>query len=223
MKSTEKQIKRSVWSIIGALAALPLIAAGLLFAQSEADILGFYWDRSGKTFAAENPAQNNIRYRLDTFSYYKKVEKRGETTIADSAAINYFFTGATLDSQVVKSGAPDRFKLVDLVLPDIYAYDYIIQLYPNDDGRGGLSIGLDTDSADITQPTGLLVINRESYRMTDLYLYYQQLEDFTRFTRSYRMTEHGGYLFPDSVWIVAARPGLLQPEHFRIETGVRSI
>lgn len=223
MKSIEKQIKRPSWSIIVLLAGVAFLAAAGLLAQSEADILGFYWDSSARSFAAASPAQNNVRYRLKTFSYYKRVAKRGDETIADSATIDYYFTGSTIDSQVVRSGNGERFNLVDLVLPDIYAYDYILQLYPNDDGRGGLAIGMDTDSADISQPTGLLIVDRNTYQMTDLYLYYRGLEDFLRFSRSYAMTEQDGYLFPDSVWVVAAKHGLLQPEHFRIETDVREI
>jgi len=219
MKSTEKQIKRSCWSIFGLAVAL---AAGLL-AQSETDILQFYWDRSAQTFAETNPGATDLSYRLNTFSYYKKVAKRGEESIADSAVIDFYLTGDQLDSQVVRVGELDRFRLVDPVLPDIYAYEYTTQLFPNDDGLGELAIGLDTDSADVLQPTGLLMIDRSSYRMTDLYLYYQSFGDFLRFSRSYQLREQAGYLFPDSVWVVAAKHGLLQPEHFRIETDIREI
>lgn len=223
MKSTKKQVNRSYLSTLGIVLIL-LAAQGVgLTGQSATDILEFYWDRSAKTFADQDPSENNVRFRLNTFSYYKKVAKRGQETITDSVAIDYFYTGASLDSQVVRSGNPDRFDLTELTLPDIYTYDYIKQLYPNDDGRGGLAIGLDTDSVAVNQPTGLLLIDRNTYQPLSLYLYYQQFEDFIRFSRSYEIVAQDGYLFPDSVWIVAARPGFLQAEHFRIETDVRGI
>lgn len=219
MKSIKKELVRPLQST---LLIILLIAAARFQpgAQVSQDVLEYYWTQAGETFAKTYPGQAGLRYKLSTFNLYKKLSRGGAETITDSASIDYYYTGRTLDSQVVRQGSDKRFKPVLLAVPDIFAYSYFLAVFPNDVGRGPMAIGLDTDSADVTQPTGLLLIDRESYQMQNLFLYYEGFEDYVRLTRSLGFSSRDGYVVPDTAWIVASRPGVLSPEHFRIETDV---
>ena len=219
MKSIKKEVIRPLQSTL----LLLLLAAGIgcpVVGQGPQDVLDFYWKRAGAIAAAKDPGRAGLHYRLSTRNFYKKLSRGGRETLADSATIDFFYTGATLDSQVVREGSGRRFDALLLSIPDLFAYPYQLSGYPNDDGRGGLAIGLGTDSADVTQPTGLLLIDRETYEMQSLYLYYEEFEDYVRFTRSFGFAGREGYVVPDTAWIVASRPGILSPEHFRIETDI---
>jgi hypothetical protein len=219
MKSIKKELSRPLWSTL--LLILLVLCAGFpLLAQTEGDILDFYWKQTGEKFASVDPGRVGKRYRLSTYSLYKTISRGGQEATTDSAAIDFYFTGAVLDSQVVRRGSNRHFSSVTVAVPNIFAYPYKLSSFPNDNGRGPLAIGMDTDSADIAQPTGLLLIDRESYEMTTLFLYYDEYREYDRFTLSFGFGRRENYIIPDTAWIVAARPGVLSPEHFRIETSV---
>lgn len=192
-------------------------------AQSRQDILQFYWNRASETWQQELPA-DTVSYRLRTVTYVKNLNKQGQVSSLDSATIDYYYTGLHLDSQQVVSGNADgKFQQVSLTMPDIFKYPYVLSNFPNDDGRGPLAIGIDTDTSGLPEPTGLVLINRENYQPVRVYLHYANDPNYVRLSRSFQFTQRDGMIFPDSVWVNASVRGIFYPERYRIETSVTDI
>ena len=213
---------------IGLVISIILLAYGLLTlspvrAQSREDILEFYWNRAARTYE-QNAPLDSLSYRLRAFTYLKNLNKRGEIQNLDSATVDFYFTGRTLDSQKVVSGdGSGKFEQVELTMPDIFQYPYLLSRYPNDDGRGPLAIGLDTDTSGLAQPTGLLLIDRENYQPLRVYLHWANDPSYVRLSRSYQFAQQNGLLLPDSVWVNASTRGILYPERYRLETDITDI
>ena len=214
-----KKQHRSILAIFAGLLALATVG----FGQSQQAILDYYWNKAGDVWQDRRNADSSLAYQVTARSLYKKLDRSGEVSRVDTALITYHFSGPTLDSQVVVEGSEEQFDQVNLLPPNIFAHDYLRNLYPNDDGVGDLAIGIDTDSLDVNVPTGMVLVDRRNYQPRWLYLHYTPEGDYTRFTRSFRFTEHDGLIVPDSVWVVAAKRGVLFTEFFRIETAVTDI
>ncbi len=191
--------------------------------QAGNDVLDYYWRKAAETFERRRNADDALRYRLETRSFYKSLDRKGQVARVDTAKVAYFFSGPILDSAVFDRGDPARFELVELMPPDIFALSYMKNLFPNDDGVGELAIGLDTEDEAAEVPSGLLLLDRRSYLPRLLYLYYEPEGDLVRLTRSFRFFEFNGLIVPDSAWVSASKRGVFFMEHFRIETAVTDI
>jgi len=211
---------------------LPAVVFGLILGvtlslaaadDAENPILDFYVQRAEHAFVSRNPAETGVSYSFRATFYRKVIETGGVAGRIDSAVIDYFYSWGNLDSLRPVSGDFERFQKTDLDYPDVFKYDYVYNLYPNDTGGQELAIGFDTRTADDTLPTGLAIINRELYFPMWLYLSYPNKVGYKRFTRSFRFTEVEGMTFADSVWEVGAKAGVFFSEYYRIETGITDI
>jgi len=110
-----------------------------------------------------------------------------------------------------------------MTVPNVFAQASEFCFYPNDTGGVELALGFDHDVSLSQLPVGLAVIDRDRYLLRWLYLYYPEHLDYKRFSRSYRLTLQDGYVFPDSIWEVGARPGIFSPEYYRLETVITGI
>ncbi len=54
--------------------------------------------------------------------------------------------------------------------------------------------------------------------MRRLFPYYDKFDNYVRLTRSFVFALRDGYVVLDAAWLVASRPDVLSPEHFRIES-----
>lgn len=200
-----------------------VLFAGFGWGQSDEDILDYYWQKAADAWSRRRNADESVRYRLTTQSFYKSLDRKGRVSSVDTAEAVYYYSGTVLDSAVFSKGEEGRFTHVELTPFDVFDRDYVKYLYPNDDGVGDLAIGLDTKPGDDTIPSGMLMLNRRSYLPSVLYLYSPPEGEMVRFTRSFRFFEYNGLIVPDSVWVVASRRGVFFPEYFRVETGVTDI
>ena len=209
---------------VAKFALLVVVSAALIaMADDQADpVVEYYWDKACKTFDTHNPATENIRYNLTAKTYYKHVGRHGVVVKVDSAEVEYYCSGSEIDSQKIINGDDSGFRNLDLTFTNVLHLEYNRYSFPNDTGGVDLALGFEPDSGD-TNPDGLIVIDRGRYLPLWLYLYYPDKPGYKRFTRSFRFTEVGGYVFPDSIWEVATRPGIFSDENYRLETGIINI
>lgn len=219
--STEKYHIRVLW-----IAMVALIATATGFADDSYGgdpVLEFYCTQAASVSAESDALRNGVSFSLLTTSHYKRVASNGRITSVDTAIVRYWFSSGSLDSQVVETATSDGIMHQRFSVPDVFNAQYRYTFYPNDTGGELLAIGFDTPTVDDSLPAGLVVIDRDSYSLCRLYLYYPHREGYKRFSRCYRMSEHDGFLFPDSIWEVGAREGVFSTENYRLETRIDAV
>ena len=219
--STEKYHIRVLW-----IAMVALIATATGFADDSYGgdpVLEFYCTQAASVSAESDPLGNWVKFSLLTTSHYKRVASNGRITSVDTAIVRYWFSSGSLDSQMVDMATSDGMMQQQCSVPDIFNAQYRYTFYPNDTGGELLAIGFDTPKADDSLPVGLVVIDRDSYSLRRLYLYYPHREGYKRFSRCYRVSEREGFLFPDSIWEVGARKGVFSTENYRLETRIDAV
>jgi len=206
------------------MVVLLIVAIGLAAMMAAGDpVLDFYVERADHAFESRDPVATGVTYSFRAHTFFKHVSRNGEINRIDSAVIEYYYSWGKLDSALAISGDADRFDDLDLSYPNVFAAEYQHNLFPNDTGGTEMGIGFDTDSDDDARPVGLALIDRDRYHLLWMYLSYPNKKGFRRFSRSLRFVEHEGRVFPDSLWVVAARDGVLFSEHYRIEVGITNI
>ncbi len=219
--STEKYHIRVLW-----IASVALIATATGSADDSYGgdpVLEFYCTQAASVSAESDPLGNGVSFSLLTTSHYKRVASNGRITSVDTAIVSYWFSSGSLDSQVVETATSDGIMHQRFSVPDVFNAQYRYTFYPNDIGGELLAIGFDTPTADDSLPVGLIVIDRDSYLLRRLYLYYPHREGYKRFSRCYRMSEQSGFLFPDSIWEVGAREGVFTTDDYRLETRIDAV
>ncbi len=191
--------------------------------QSDDDVLEFYCKRAEAVADSRDPLVHGLNFAVKIRSYYKRIGGRGQVTDIDSSFAELFFSFGQLDSLKRDTILSTRDIEIDIAYPKVFETDYEFSFYPNDTGGADLAIGFDTDTVLRDEPVGLAIIDRALYYYKWLYLHYPEKENYRRYSRSYRFHLQEGYLFPDSIWVVASDRGLLSNEDFRIETGISDI
>ena len=218
-KSTEKATR----SLLVVLAFL-LVGLVVAIAQETGDpVVDFYVQRANHAFESRSPEAGGVTYSFRARSHFKHIGRKGRVDKVDSAVVDYYYSWGSLGSQKTVSGDLSQFKNLDLTYPNVFAQDYVYNLFPNDTGGPDLAIGFDTDSSDDARPVGLAVIDRDEYYAKWLYLSYPKKPGHRRYSRSFRFTEKAGRIFPDSVWIVGSSDGVFFSENYRIETSITDI
>ena len=206
------------------MVALSATATGLADdSYGDDPVLKFYWTQAATVSAESDPLRNGVSFSLLTTSHYKRVASNGRITGVDTAIVRYWFSCGSLDSQVVEMATSDVKMQQQFSIPDLFDAQYRYTFYPNDTGGELLAIGFDTPKADDSLPVGLVMIDRDSYLLRRVYLYYPHREGYERFSRCYRVSEHDGFLFPDSIWEVGAREGVFSTENYRLETRIDAV
>jgi hypothetical protein len=200
-----------------------VVTPQLVVGQSQSSIIEYYWQRAGAVLTSHHPDTAGVTYVLRATTFYRHVNKKGVIISTDTTVANWYYSWGKLDSMttVGKPGVPT--KKINLSYPNIFDTEYKINSFPNDNGDIALAIGFDNDSAVKTNPTGLVIINRNTYVPQWLYLYYPNVRGYKHFSRSFRFREQENFVFPDSVWEVGAIAGIFTHEYYRIETGIDSI
>jgi hypothetical protein len=186
-------------------------------------VLEFYCTRSAEAANRMNPIGQRLSFTLATTSHYKRIDSHGKVSGVDTAEVQYWFREGVLDSQVVRSAPSGGSRSLSWSLPDVFAEGYLYTFYPNDAGGKELAIGFDTPKAADSLPVGLMIIDRESYLPRRFYLHYPNRPGYKRFSLGYRLSERDGFLFPDSIWEVAAKEAVFSTENYRRETRVDSV
>lgn len=207
-------------NVIVLLLAVSIMAAG---DYGDDQVLKFYCTQTEAISQRSNALSNYVQVVATAHTFYKRIASDGHVTSVDTAVIRYWFTGGIIDSQVVVSGNLDEIPQAKFDIPDVFSQDYMYSFFPNDPGGGMLSIGFDTPNDSVDLPVGLAVIDRDEYKLRRLYLHYPQLDGYKHLSRGFRLTECGEYLFPDSIWEVGSREGVLSTEHYRLESRIDSI
>ena len=187
------------------------------------DVLEYYLKKARNAVKTRNPANAGTIYSYMATSLYKYTNSHGVVGQVDTISIKYFYSWGKLDSTEIVEGDPEIFEDLVPEYEDILDQDYLFNAFPNDTGGIDLAIGFDTPNDSLPYPVGLLIINRINFTPRWLYLSYPEKQGYTKFSKAWRFTEREGLVFPDSVWIVASKGGVLGADHFRIETGVTDL
>lgn len=214
-------MKRSPLFVLG----LCLCLVGAVFSSSNEkpdDVIEYYWNKASLAFESGDPVAAGLEYKLVAATYYKHIGKNGRVVKIDSATSEYNCRAGQIDSQIVLSGDGSRFADIELLFTNIFDLDYHHFDFPNDTGGNALAIGFETDSGS-TNPSGILVIDRNNYLPQALYLFYSEKQGYKTFSRTFHFMEVDGYIFPDSIREVGAREGVFSTENYRLETSISSI
>ncbi len=223
--STEKyhvSVARTGVCFLAGLAAV-LVAVEDDAAQAADPVLQFYRERAAAVTAARDPIESGLSYSFTARTYYKEVGKRGQIEKTDSTVAEYYFSFGSLDSQRTRVAASTRINDVCFSVPNVFREGCHFNFFPHDTGGPYLAIGFDSDSVGDPRPVGLALIDRERYFLCRLYVFHPNKPGYKRFSRSYRLVEIEGYIFPDSIWEVGARQGVFSTDDYRLETGIENI
>lgn len=203
-----------------------LWCAALLAAQENSEIdpvLQYYWDGARDRIEQLAGVRQKVGLTFQAITIRQDTDAHGVILDSDTAVTQLYFTGLSLDSQVVIPPSDGKPELEQFDWPPLDWDAYTPNLYPNDTGGPDLAIGFVSDSADERAPDGLLIVDRDQYYPKWLYLYYNDRPNFRRFTRTYRFTIVDGILVADSISDVATRMGIFTDDSYRIETSVSDI
>lgn len=209
-------------SIVGFLIIVVTHSVGMAQETSD-DVLNYYLNNVRRAIKTRNPVENGTTYSYTTTTLYKYTDSHGKIDRIDTISVKFFHSWGKFDSTVVIKGDPAQLEPIVPDYEDIFHQDYLFQTFPNDTGGIDLAIGFDTPSDSLPFPVGLLVINRDNFLPRWLYLSYPEKPGYTRFSKAWRFILLEGLVFPDSVWIVAAKPGIFGTDNYRIETGVSDL
>lgn len=199
------------------------VGAVLSAAQEPDPVLVFYWQRAEAAQRSLDPLGAGISYSFRARTYYRPLGDDGWAKATDSSIADFYFSFGNLDSTRIITASKRKHVADDFSVPNVFAGNYDYYFYPNDTGGKDIALGFNTWTAGDTLPEGLAIIDRARYNLCWLYLYYPPKDDFKRYSRVLRFTQHEGFVFADSMVVVMAREGVFSTEHSRIETGISNI
>jgi hypothetical protein len=183
-------------------------------------VLQFYINQADSVFRQTNVNDSNLHYSFMAFTYYKSIGRHGVVARLDSTVSRYFCTGSKIDSSQILVEPQHSIPEITISYPNVFTDYFEHKFFPNDVGDIELAIGFDNPDVKDTLPTGIAIINRDNYVLHRLYLYYPNTVYYKRLTRSYRLSEFSGLIFPDSIWEVGAKQGIFSTEYYRLETEI---
>jgi len=186
-------------------------------------VLQFYCREARAACAEHSAVEQGLTYSFTATSYRNKIGGRGAISHVDSAVADFYFSGATLDSQRTAESTSNKLADLDFSYINVFDLNYRFNFYPNDTGGRLLAIGFDTDSTNDPRPVGLAIINRYDYSLDRLYLFYPHKAGYKRFSRILHFVQHEGYIFPDSILEVTAKAGIFSTEYNSLETIISDI
>jgi len=202
---------------------LSLFVTQSAFSGENDPILDFYWAKAAQSAKALLSDSVSVGYQIRALSYHHRLDKRGRITSTDSLLAEYYYSSGVFDSLTVIAGIDNEMTRADFSVLDIFSRPYLRNLFPNDTGGVELAIGFDSDTTHLSDPIGIVIIDRYQYFPIYLYTNYPDSAEFRRYSRSYRFTVQDGFLYPDSIWVSASRQALFTRENYRLETGVQSL
>ena len=223
MYYSPKMRKKFFWASIPAV----LLAFSLDSLNTNAEdidpVLKFYVSEADSANTTSNIWNSRVKFSFQSFTYYKKLGRLGVVTRLDSTAVRYFCTGQVIDSTQTLLKPKSDFPEPEFRYPNVFTDDFKHFFFPNDLGNQELAIGFDVSTPDDTLPDGIAVINRGKFVLRLLYLYFPNQKGYKRLTRSFRFSEFSEYVFPDSVWEVAAIQGVFSTDFYRLESKIENI
>ncbi len=208
------------WAVLSVFSVIPAVSE-----PEDADpVLKFYVSQADSAFARTNLTELSLKYSFVALTYFKGIGRKGVASSFDSTISRYFCSGATVDSTQILVESKGKIPGLTFSYPNVFTAEYGHNFFPNDIGGQDLAIGFTSYSEPATGgPSGIAVIDRESYLLRLLYLYYPNQKGYKRLTRSFRLAQIDGYIFPDSIWEVGAKEGIFLAEYYRLETGIEQI
>jgi len=186
-------------------------------------ILKYYVSHADSAYTKSILTNNPVRFSFEAFTYYKVLGRGGAVEKIDSSATRYFLNGTNIDSSKIIFENERKTPVITLEFPNIFAKDFEHGFFPNDVGGQKLAISFapDVDSTDL--PDGIAIVDREEFKLMELYMYFPEPDGYKRLTRSFRFVDYSGYVFPDSIWEIGAKQGIFSVDFYRLETKIDKI
>jgi hypothetical protein len=194
-----------------------------LSADNADPILDFYTTRANEVYRSRNPVNAGVNYSFSAKTYYYIIENNGYLRRNDSSITKYFYSFGDRDSTIEIVSSKNKQEQLNFNYLNIFNKDYLFNFFPNDTGGENISIGFDSKVFSYEQPVGFVILNRDLYFMRMLHLYYNHERRDKRISKSYRFIEYEGFVFPDSIWEIKAKRGILSVDYYRTETGITDI
>ncbi|HPI31943.1 MAG TPA: hypothetical protein PLR32_01415 [candidate division Zixibacteria bacterium] len=192
-------------------------------AESEDPVLRYYCQRAAGQGESRDPAKTGLRYEVWVRTYLTHFGRGNKVELTDSALFRRFCSFGAIDSQQTEAVTKESLAKFDLSYPNVFQGAYEFRFFPNDTGGAALAIGFESDTVQNLSPVGLAVIDRTSFYLQRLYLYYPNAEKYERYSRTFSLRLQDGYVFPDTVVTMYSEAGIFAVEHYRIDTYVDSV
>ncbi len=214
-------IRKTIILVLCSL-ALSLFCTDYSSAQDNNSVMQYYWEMAKDNFKQKDIIGSGIKFSVLVESRRYDLGPRGKVTKRDSAEIRYFFHAGKVDSIQAVTGDLSRFDKLDISLNDIFDNERQIYEFPNDTGGVLLNIGIGVDSAALL-PDGFITIDRRTFQLSDVCLYYPNVEGMRHLTRDVSFVEYEGYIFPDYFLDIVSLLGLFYTRDYRLETKVMEV
>lgn len=172
-----------------------LVLGSTAYAQED-PVMKFYLNKLDSSFQDEYIFVSDAVFDVSVRSIFQETDYRGKAKGTDTAVYRIYYTNEQIDSFTVIDSAGEK----DNKLPDRFFFvppwyqDYDFYFFPNDTGAGALAIGFQPDS---TQPdtltTGMLMVDRDTYKLKSIMLYDPTPENVSRLSEIYEFGPRGKY------------------------------
>jgi len=164
-----------------------VVCASSLNAQnSETDpVIHFYLDKSDSLLKEQYIFNSDVAFSVILISILQKTDYHGELEDIDTASFKVYYNNGLIDSFFILDSASmsenNLPESLDFILPRLLDDSYFY-FFPNDTGAGKLAIGFElVDTISNVIYSGLINLDRDSFRPLLLMHFDQNPEDFNRF------------------------------------------
>ncbi|MCP4706544.1 MAG: hypothetical protein GY865_18250 [candidate division Zixibacteria bacterium] len=193
----------------------PLLILG---AEDIDPAMEFYLGKIDSVLNSSTLFDNNLKSSVSLKSIYVKLNYRGIVSESDTAN----FLGSLLNGEFIKSQIIDTSYLDENIVPaklqfeKPWIFNCRFYFFPRDTGAGDLAIGfVPADTLDKKAPEGIIIINRDTYRVKNIYLHYLNIEDYEWLSKSYQFVYENDISLLKSLTIQGCYYGFFQRRFFR--------
>ena len=204
--------------IIAASSLILLASLKCPAAEIKDSAVRYYIDKIDSLLNSSQIFDSNLKYTCEVKSLYHKINQRGEIDKSDTA-VYLIMISHGIDSvvNIIDSSAFDENRVPKrLSFARPWNLDCRLYFFPNDTGVGDLAIGFEPVNADsVMLPTGMILLDRISFKIRRIYLYYPRFEDFERLSMVYQFTPGDDNLLLKSLTLQGSFYGFFQRRYFR--------
>lgn len=178
----------------------------------------FYLDKTDSVLNKSSLFNKDIEYSVSTTSIYQNISYRGVAGESDTASfLIKYRQGNFIGSEVVDSAVME-----DNIFPPAvqfekpWGHNCRFYFFPRDTGAGDLAIGFEpADSVDKKCPEGLIILDRDTYQIKQIYLHYQAVDEYEWLSLEYQFMYENEITSLKSLAIQGCYFGFFQRRFFR--------
>ncbi len=203
---------------IGILIFICICVSWSIAGETADPVMKYYLDGTNEKLSENILFVDYITVEATAVSYYQNIDYRGKVDTSDTAKYEIEMKeGRARVVQVIDSaGLESNVIPSDLKFVKPWGRDCFFYFFPNDTGAGDMSIGFDPSRPDSGySPSGIMVIDRDSFELKELFEHFRQLDGFERYSIVYKFQEFEFGTAPVKITIQGTRAGTFIRQYFR--------